>query len=591
MKNNHLIKRSPTETPDVSDATLRNWTRLGVGVEEQKTKLTTRANKRYSRKAFLPEEYVTDTSHLAVIDQIISFSRDNRLDTQTVLFLCVKNLRELSDHPIFHREIDAWLNEIDQSKMVHLDWFATHLPQNIEGDFLGLLYQSLLSEGNKTKSGSYYTPQTIAGEMADEMCSRNDLILDPACGTGQFLLEAANIVEKPTQLYGIDSDSTAVRICRINLIKRFSGMIFEPQVYCANSLLDFGTKTLFTELHPNLPIGHFDVVMTNPPWGGHWNRKEKLELSKRFPQIGSGESFSFFLVQAMKFAKKGGKISFLLPESILNIKVHSDIREYLAESFTVKKILPLGRPFNGVFSSVIRLDVLNEKSKRPRSSEAVFSIFQNEKDRSLLKKIEQKPFLTLKGQAQFALGIVTGNNEKHLLATPDLDAEPIFRGKDVDTFFLKPASQHIVFQPKQYQQVAPEKLFRAKEKLIYRFISKNLVFAYDHRQRLTLNSANILIPSIPDYPMKVVCAVLNSNVLRYLYRKKFNTIKVLRADLESLPIPDLSKTSKSTILALGDAFVKNGQGNIMDEVNRILYEYYELSPEEIDQITEFLEKN
>ena len=123
------------------------------------------------------------------------------------------------------------------------------------------------------------------------------------------------------------------------------------------------------------------------------------------------------------------------------------------------------------------------------------------------EKIYKTNHVTLKGKASWALGIVTGNNKKFITFKRSPGFEPIYRGKDVKRFVLSSPSCYIRFRPHYFQQVAPEEKYRAKEKLIYRFISRNLKFAYDNCQSLTLNSANILIPKLPNYPVKVILAL------------------------------------------------------------------------------------
>jgi len=334
-----------------------------------------------------------------------------------------------------------------------------------------------------------------------------------------------------------------------------------------------------------VPFDFFDLVVTNPPWGSHWTKQEKITLARRFPQIHSGESFSYFLVQATRFAKQGGIISFLLPESILNIKVHADIRDDLSTNCHIQSVQNLGRLFTGVFTPVIRLDVVNAKPCPNTKTDSVFAIFQSETDRRIIQKIESCPTWSLKDNAKFALGIVTGNNARHLLKTSLPGSEPIIRGRDVAPFFLKQNAESIVFQPEKYQQMAPEHLYRAREKLIYRFISNDLVFAYDDQQRLTLNSANILIPTRPDYSIKVLCAVLNSDLMRFVYRKKFNALKVLRGNLEELPIPEFSRSEHQAILSLVDEFIETKNKAILDEINSLVYRYFEIGTNEIRYIS------
>ncbi|MCL2346708.1 MAG: N-6 DNA methylase [Planctomycetaceae bacterium] len=587
------LLQNPPDESGVSDATLRNWNRLEVSKEERSAKLMSRANKRHSNRSFKPEEYTVSATQSAIINPLLHYAGQHRLDHSTVLFLaatCIagdcKNSR-----PFFVMEMEAWKEELDRHTLEnHQHRFCGILSGPLCGDFLGLLYQSLLSEGKKAKNGSYYTPPATARAMLEEHCTPGSMVLDPACGTGQFLLEAASIVGHPACLYGIDNDPLAARIARINLMMRFPEIVFEPNIFQANTLLDFGTKSLWKEKKADVPLGFFDLVVTNPPWGSHWTKQEKLTLAKQFPRIQSGESFSYFLVQATKFVKKGGVISFLLPESILNVKVHSDIRRDLSQNFQIKSVQNLGRLFTGVFTPVIRLDVVNDKPRPCAKTDAVFAIFQNENDRRLIEKIESCPTWNLKNNAQFALGIVTGNNERHLLKNQSPGSEPIFRGKEVAPFFLKPNAEFLVFQPEKYQQVAPEKLYRAEEKLIYRFISNDLVFAYDDQQRLTLNSANVLIPTRPDYPARVLCAVLNSDLMRFVYRKKFNALKVLRGHLEALPIPDFRPSEKQAILLLVEAFIETKNSHILDEINARVYQYFGICYNETRYIVGELKK-
>ena len=577
--------QNPTDDIGVSDATIRNWNRLGVSGVERSAKLMSRANKRHSDKSFMPAEYAVDSAQSEIIDPLLQYAGQHRLDHSTVLFLAATGIaNDCTNNPFFSREIKSWEQELHHPALEdHQQSFGRMMPICLHGDFLGLLYQSLLSEGKKAKRGSYYTPPSVARAMLEDHCRPASMVLDPACGTGQFLLEAANLVGNPKCLYGMDNDPIAVRIARLNLMMRFPDIVFEPNIFHAD--------TLSQETKADIPLDFFDLVVTNPPWGSHGTKQEKAALARRFPRIRSGESFSYFLVQATKFAKKCGVISFLLPESILNIKVHSDIRDYLSQHFQIRTIQHIGRLFSGVFTSVIRLDVVNDKPRNHAKTGSAFVVFQNDNDRRIMQKIESCPIWNLKDNSQFALGIVTGNNDRHLLKTPLPGSEPIFRGKDVEPFFLKPNTEFLVFQPEKYQQVAPEKLFRVDEKLIYRFISKDPVFAYDDRQRLTLNSANILIPTRPDFSMKVLCAVFNSDVIRFVYRKKFNALKVLRGNLEALPLPDFSQSDQQVLLSLVEDYIETRNNAILDEINDRVYRYFEICYNDIRYIVGELRKN
>jgi len=109
--------------------------------------------------------------------------------------------------------------------------------------------------------------------------------------------------------------------------------------------------------------------------------------------------------------------------------------------------------------------------------------------------------------------------------------------------------------PERFQQTAPERKYRAPEKLIYRFISKYLVVAYDDRGSLTLNSANILITRMEGYPAKAVLALFNSTLYQYLFQKKFSSIKVLRGHLEQLPLPLWRRSEIDALVSLADGVI------------------------------------
>jgi len=172
-----------------------------------------------------------------------------------------------------------------------------------------------------------------------------------------------------------------------------------------------------------------------------------------------------------------------------------------------------------------------------RNGDFVFDININSTDGRILDRVYGREHTTLEGKSDWALGIVTGDNGRFLSPEDGPGLEPIYTGKEVGHYLLRAPSAFIRFDPGRFQQAAPERKYRAPEKLVYRFISKRLIVAYDDRGRLTLNSANILIPRLNGYPVKALLALLNSSLYQFIFQKKFSSIKVLRSHLERLPIP------------------------------------------------------
>ena len=90
------------------------------------------------------------------------------------------------------------------------------------------------------------------------------------------------------------------------------------------------------------------------------------------------------------------------------------------------------------------------------------------------------------------------------------------------------------------------------------------VFAYDDKQLLSLNSANIVIPRIEGLPIKYVLAILNSSVCTYFLVKRYNSLKILRSHLEEIPIPVVPKEQYEPIIELVDKLL-----NLSSELNNV----------------------
>ena len=614
LRQDILNMKTAAELLGVSTATARNWVKRGrlpaynrkyfyrEEVENIKLKLFSgeleklnkRANKLKSEKTFVPEEHIKNQEQIDKINQIVSFIRENSIDTSTALFLLCLNflkkerilletdIREISQrkkafftNKQIQKEIESWLLDIGERNIKpHFSFLLeSDLPR--QKDILGIFYQSLLLEGKKSYGGSYYTPPNIACDITADYAQKDSRVLDPCCGTGQFLLAFSEITNNPLNIYGIDCDKTAVQIARINILTKFKNKNFKPNIFCQNTLFDTGSEDLLSFQKGKYPKD-FDVIATNPPWGARFSNKEIKKLKSLYPQIASFESFSYFLAKSLDLLSYSGVISFLLPESILNVKAHRDIRKLILEKAQIKKIIYLNRVFKNVFTPVIRLDLEKNRKKTRQTAvhngnraykvrqlrwkgnpDFIFDIHSNKFDSEIIDKIYRTKHITLKNNARWALGIVTGNNKKFVSNQNKEGFEPVYKGKDVKKFVLDKPCSYIKFQPEKFQQTAPEEKYRAKEKLIYRFISKNLIFAYDNKKRLTLNSANMLIPEISDYPIKVIAALFNSSLYQFIFQKRFSSIKVLRSHVEDLPLPLWDRQTFSQITKLADKAAQN----------------------------------
>lgn len=590
----------------ISPATRQNWQRLGFFNKQNslnsKTKLTTRANKTLSSKNIIPTEYFCNPKNIPQIQEITRHITQQNYSIANAIFSLALNL--LSTKNLLHKpHIKATLQEYNFTH--HNDLLDFALPSD-EGDILGLLYQCLLCEGEKNIAGAYYTPHTIAKAMTQHLdFSDGQILLDPACGSGAFLLSLKTA--KPHQIFGIDNDPLAVFIAKINLLLKFSDIEFSPQVYCADYLdLNEGqssTQSLFAnaiqsaqnQSTNNISQTPFDYIITNPPWGVCKTNKQAKSYATH---ITSGERFSLFFVKSYTQLKPKGIMRFLLPKSMLNVKAHRDLREFILRNGTLQEIKHYANIFSGVSTEFVsvehRKEILESRAKsntQPLSQEckiiknnqilqvplSAFYISQNlnfsaftKQDLAIIKKAKAQGKYDL-SQSIWALGIVTGDNKKALHKEQIQSSEPIYTGKEIAPFRLQKPQNFIIYNRARFQQVASDEIYRAPEKLVYKFISNRLVFAYDNSGALFLNSANILIPRIPNMSIKTTLGFLNSELFAYLHRVLFGEIKILRGNLEQLPMPQITQKQDSEISALvskiisGDkAYDAELQGKIYD---------------------------
>ena len=633
---------------DVSAATVQNWVKHGYLSPVQDTKSTfidsdvttlkrriesgeiqrlrNRANKKNSSHSFIPEEYVGDEVFVHEVEKIRETVITHKLDVElSLFFLALKQLvlmEEVSlpsaaampDFELFinwkrksvKREFESWhdlLNKSSDSNRPFYKNIYDSLTDISHDDTLGIIYQSILLEGSKSKRGAYYTPGEIVDSIFADYPYQDGKFLDPCCGTGQFILGAVRAgYSNPEELYGYDIDRIAVQIARINVLLSFPFKEFQPQIYTLNTLTDISNGTLFCDT--NCLTNSFALIATNPPWGAASNKNDREMYTSLFPHIASSESFSFFLSKCLDLVRDKGRISFILPESILNIRVHSDIRSHILNTSKIEAIHCLGRKFKGVFTPTIRLDIVKEKapadwnvtvrntpqeimeipqSRFRKNPHNIFDISLSNEDSEIISLLYARPYLTLDGNAEWALGIVTGDNKRFLKKEKTSETEPVYKGSDIEKYRLKKPTTYIKFKPKLFQQVAPENKYRADEKLIYKFISNKLVFAYDTKGSLTINSANILLPRLDDFPAKLLLGFLNSSLYQFMFSKKFSTLKVLRGDLEALPFPIPTDPERKNIIDLVDQAI-NGE-DVQHEIDLAIMNIAGLSSSQVNIVT------
>ena len=564
------MTKNDINKPTISEATSRNWARLH---SDSSGRLMSRANKQLSTKTILPLEYFSNKDNVADIQRFVTFCKEQNYKVEDVLFsVGVELLKKAGIYEKPH--VQKVLSSLSAQRLSFLS--LKSLPSD-EFDILGLLYQCFLVEGEKNRKGSYYTPLDVARNMTKDLdFSKGQTFFDPCCGSGAFLLALDGA--SPEQLLGCDNDPIAVMIAKINLLLKYKSLVFEPQIIKCDYL-----KYYFKYKN--------SYIISNPPWGA-------VIFDEKNNPISTKESFSFFFEKAFN-QLEDGKIRFLLPESILNVKCHRNFRKFLLENTDIQSITLYNGSFSGVQTKYIDISVCHSEHRRcEEPPKRYVNVYENGSSRTVSKdafyltnnlnfnllsdsdlekvqKILAKKKYTLKDSI-WALGVITGDNKNKVKSKRGRGMEPIYTGKEIEAYTLKQPHKFIKYKRTDYQQVAKDEIYRAEEKLVYKFISKNLVFAYDNSKSLFLNSANILIPRIPGMSIKTVLAFLNSELFKFLYKSLFGEIKILKGNLLELPFPAISPETDKKLTELVDEVLK-GNNNALQLIDNEIFKAYGLS--------------
>ncbi|WP_406616074.1 TaqI-like C-terminal specificity domain-containing protein [Mycoplasmopsis hyopharyngis] len=598
--------------------------------KNQNTRLKSRRNKTKIQGSLLSKKYLLEDKNYDLVNRIFSTINNDLTEQEIKVILCEyclklvflnqNNLNESSDMimlknlELFDKANVAYqaaisliedVKEPEQLVEKNINMLKNSLFKT-NNDFIGLLYMTLKSLRNRKENGVYYTPTKIVQIMINKIVKQgieNKTIVDICCGSGNFLLSALKNGFDYNNIFGIDIDLVSVKIARFNIalnspLAPFANII--NNIKCTDSLKYNEQK--------------FDYCVGNPPWGSILDFKNDF-ISNNFVCASSKkvDAFDLFLEKGFNLLKQKGIMYYVVPESLLSVSFHQPIRAFLQNKAKLLDLIYWNNVFDGVQAPAISImfkkdvsssfelgaNVLNKnekytiiKSRNWNSKNWEANIKDEEFD--ILNKMQSNDFLFLKNNADFALGIVTGNNQKFISTIPSKTSKTIVKGIDIIKYGIKEKLNYIEYNPSDFQQVANSDFYFAKEKLIYRFICDKLVFAYDNKQILTLNSANVVIPRIEEMDIKYILAILNSKFAHFYFKKKFNSIKVLRSHIESIPIPKANIETQKAIVEIVNQIIEEkneDKKNVLyDFLDNTILDLYSLNKNEKEIVKDYFEK-
>ena len=599
---------------NISDATLKNWHKLNYikdinNITEEELnqiiqkKDASRRNKKNSLETIIPKTYLSSESSATLLQQLLDLKDTYEVEENTLLFYIIKKVLANKFTAEIETEVKNILGNIvepDADFLTALEKMQFNFSS--DDDFIGALYMSLKSIGDRTKTGVFYTPAKIVDlcvSKIDDIYTKNS-ICDPACGSGNFLIKIFNKLSERfdekeiiSKIYGIDIDPTAVLICKLNLYNLTKNINFN-EIHILNE--DF----LFADI-PN----NFDVIIGNPPWGAKYLPDYINKLTESYSKIiARYDSFALFIHNSLNHLNENGSLIFILPSSIINIERHEAIRQEILQ-YSISEIADLGRQFSEVYTDTVFFKmtksdadddsmIYNGKiteyrdifNNNPYTS---FLVSSNPITKSILDKIKNADSYFLNtNNIKYCLGIVTGNNKDFIRSVKEENYEPVVSGKNLEKFYVnsKSIEKYILYRPEKFQQVADTSLYRSSNKILYKFVGKKLTFAYDTDGLLSLNSANVI--SLPDDLDGYYITILNSRLTQLFFDEYYNTHKVLKNHIQHFPIYNLPDNLVAQIVDFSKQIIK--QKNYLlhyEDIEDILYTNLELTNNEID----YLRKN
>jgi type I restriction-modification system DNA methylase subunit/restriction endonuclease S subunit len=247
-------------------------------------------------------------------------------------------------------------------------------------DALGDAYEQMMADevGNKGKrTGQYFTAHTVRSLVVDELKPKsNEVVYDPACGTGGFLISAMNYVKKhePNQLAAFIQNNIMGQEIQPEVVKTlcFNMMIHQMEECLEN--LNEGDSIRDLQFNTRMK-GKVDVVTANPPYG--------MTMKCKYPdyfEVKATNSVALFLQHIYHCLKPNGRAGVVIDQGILtngNAETSWEVsmRRFMLEKTNMYKIilLPDGIFKHTSFSTAIVYFEKGEPTKEVEFIEGYFA--------------------------------------------------------------------------------------------------------------------------------------------------------------------------------------------------------------------------
>ncbi|MEM3407078.1 MAG: N-6 DNA methylase [Candidatus Aenigmatarchaeota archaeon] len=228
-------------------------------------------------------------------------------------------------------------------------------------DAISEAFQAFWGPGLRGEKGQFFTPRNVIKLCVKFLDPKPmERIIDPACGSGGFLIESIDHLSKKVQeselkssvfnnIFGIDKEIDLVKIAKAYMAIIGDG---HSNIFCADSLNPDSWPEIMKE---KVKENSFDIVFTNPPFGarisvddkeilkryklGHkWEKIKEDQwkitdtiLPKQAPQV-------LFLERCLQLLKPGGRMAIVLPDGVFGNPTDRYIFQYI---FQISRVLAI----------------------------------------------------------------------------------------------------------------------------------------------------------------------------------------------------------------------------------------------------------
>jgi len=315
----------------------------------------------------------------------------------------------------------------------------------------------------------------------------------------------------------------------------------------------------------------FDVIIGNPPYIQLSKQDDVTDKEKEYYintyQTSGGRlnTFIFFIHLAVKLLKPNGYVGFIIPNTILTQEYYRETRQMLLNNCMIKNITTYPYlPFEDAVVENISLVIKNQKSENYKISvheqdkldiSEIQTIDSNKlknnhnfiitiRENSVCDKIDALNFEPLKNFVEINQAIALKEDKSNSVKNTYLEGYyRLLDGRNINRYQINWTGEYLDFNLDKIHSCKRKDIFETEEKLFFRRVSANLVFAYDNEKHFALNTLVVVnLKENANIDLKYLLCILNSKLINFYYINKYKSTKKVFSEIQArtiglLPIP------------------------------------------------------